>query len=71
MRVRLWIQQRHELPCALRKFQGMGCAMIGGEGDGDKLESSGVFGGKSESDGPFDVLSWVGGGRKTLLRRRC
>ncbi|GKF45480.1 hypothetical protein Tco_0132032, partial [Tanacetum coccineum] len=34
MRVRLWIQQRHELPCASRKFQGIGCAMIGGEGDG-------------------------------------
>ncbi|GJR27795.1 hypothetical protein Tco_1104027 [Tanacetum coccineum] len=31
MRVQLWIQQRHELPCALRKFQGIGCAMIGGE----------------------------------------
>ncbi|GJZ98794.1 hypothetical protein Tco_0671247 [Tanacetum coccineum] len=33
MRVRLWIQQRHELPCALSKFQGIGCSMIGGEGD--------------------------------------
>ncbi|GJR75648.1 hypothetical protein Tco_0088013 [Tanacetum coccineum] len=34
MRVLLWIQQRHELPCASRKFQGIRCAMIGGEGDG-------------------------------------
>ncbi|GJZ52956.1 hypothetical protein Tco_0607841 [Tanacetum coccineum] len=31
MRVRLWIQQRHELSCAARKFQGIGCAMMGGE----------------------------------------
>ncbi|GJT73247.1 hypothetical protein Tco_1032533 [Tanacetum coccineum] len=31
MRVRLWLQQRHELPCALSKFQGIGCSMIGGE----------------------------------------
>ncbi|GJX34325.1 hypothetical protein Tco_0245882 [Tanacetum coccineum] len=31
MRVRLWIQQRHELPCASSKFQGIGCSMIGGE----------------------------------------
>ncbi|GJQ93490.1 hypothetical protein Tco_0004629 [Tanacetum coccineum] len=45
MRVRLWIQQRHELPCASRKFQGIGCAMIGGEGDGvSNWTSSGVFG---------------------------
>ncbi|GKF63249.1 hypothetical protein Tco_0186697 [Tanacetum coccineum] len=43
MRVRLWIQQRHELPCALRKFQRMRCAMIGGEGDGvSNWTSSGV-----------------------------
>ncbi|GKC98253.1 hypothetical protein Tco_1168528 [Tanacetum coccineum] len=34
MRVRLWIKQRHELSCASRKFQGIGCAMIGGKGDG-------------------------------------
>ncbi|GJR26541.1 hypothetical protein Tco_1102773 [Tanacetum coccineum] len=34
MRVRLWIQQRHELPCASSKFQGIGCSMIGDEGDG-------------------------------------
>ncbi|GJS64658.1 hypothetical protein Tco_0679222 [Tanacetum coccineum] len=32
MRVRLWIQQRHESPCAL-SFQGMGCLMMGGESD--------------------------------------
>ncbi|GJU06973.1 hypothetical protein Tco_1123403 [Tanacetum coccineum] len=45
MRVRLWIQQRHELPCASRKFQGIGCAMIGGEGDRvSNWTSSGVFG---------------------------
>ncbi|GJV73427.1 hypothetical protein Tco_1493422 [Tanacetum coccineum] len=39
MRVRLWIQQRHELPCASRKLQGIGCAMIGGEvgGGGETL----------------------------------
>ncbi|GJW10192.1 hypothetical protein Tco_1576019 [Tanacetum coccineum] len=34
MRVRLWIQQRHKSPCASSKFQGIGCLMIGGEGDG-------------------------------------
>ncbi|GJW53084.1 hypothetical protein Tco_0097169 [Tanacetum coccineum] len=28
MRVRLRIQQRHELPCASSKFQGIGCSMI-------------------------------------------
>ncbi|GKG34050.1 hypothetical protein Tco_0434209 [Tanacetum coccineum] len=33
MRVRLWIQQRHESPCALSKFQGMGCPMMGRESD--------------------------------------
>ncbi|GKC64960.1 hypothetical protein Tco_1097558 [Tanacetum coccineum] len=44
MRVRLWIQQRHELPCASRKLQGIGCAIIGGEGDGvSNWTSSGVF----------------------------
>ncbi|GJR91294.1 hypothetical protein Tco_0215305 [Tanacetum coccineum] len=39
MRVWLWIQQRHELPCASRKFQGIRCAMIGGEvrGGGETL----------------------------------
>ncbi|GJZ22260.1 putative reverse transcriptase domain-containing protein [Tanacetum coccineum] len=51
MRVRLWIQQRHELPCASRKFQGIGCAMIGGEGDGvSNWTSSGVFGERDTSD---------------------
>ncbi|GJX06608.1 hypothetical protein Tco_0194540 [Tanacetum coccineum] len=45
MRVRLWIQQRHELPCASSKFQGIGCSMIGGEGDGvSNWTSSGVIG---------------------------
>nr|GEY38306.1 hypothetical protein [Tanacetum cinerariifolium] len=34
MRVRLWTQQRHESPCALIKFQGLGCPMMGGESDG-------------------------------------
>ncbi|GJT60199.1 hypothetical protein Tco_1003732 [Tanacetum coccineum] len=70
MRVRLWIQQRHELPCASRKFQGIGCAMIGGEGDGvSNWTSSGVFGERgalgalgdefgSLGDGVF-VSSWV------------
>ncbi|GJS52704.1 hypothetical protein Tco_0626066 [Tanacetum coccineum] len=44
MRVRLWIQQRHELPCASRKFQGIGCAMIGGEGGGETLGGGDVDG---------------------------
>ncbi|GJX26812.1 hypothetical protein Tco_0233108 [Tanacetum coccineum] len=34
IRVRLWIQQRPELPCASSKFQGIGCSMIGDKGDG-------------------------------------
>ncbi|GJW47667.1 hypothetical protein Tco_0079313 [Tanacetum coccineum] len=39
MRVRLCIQQRHELPCASSKFQGIGCSMIGDEvgGGGETL----------------------------------
>ncbi|GJW27397.1 hypothetical protein Tco_0044272 [Tanacetum coccineum] len=71
MRVRLWIQQRHELPCASRKFQGIGCAMIGGEvggggetlrgGDVSVLQSAlGALGDEigSLGDGVF-VSSWV------------
>ncbi|GKE85737.1 hypothetical protein Tco_1559479 [Tanacetum coccineum] len=44
MRVRLWIQQRHESPCASSKFQGIGCPMIGGEvgGGGETLGGEGV-----------------------------
>ncbi|GJW32104.1 hypothetical protein Tco_0052136 [Tanacetum coccineum] len=56
MRVRLWIQQRHELPCASRKFQGIGCAMIGGEGDGvSNWTSSGVFGERGDVDDVGDL----------------
>ncbi|GJZ20957.1 hypothetical protein Tco_0557996 [Tanacetum coccineum] len=36
MRVQLWIQQRHELPCALSKFQGIGCSMLGSEVGGGR-----------------------------------
>ncbi|GJR29590.1 hypothetical protein Tco_1105822 [Tanacetum coccineum] len=58
MRVRLWIQQRHELPCASRKFQGIGCAMIGGEGvlEGALGALGDEFG--SLGDGVF-MSSWV------------
>ncbi|GKC16087.1 hypothetical protein Tco_1012869 [Tanacetum coccineum] len=37
MRVRLWIQQRHESPCASSKFQGMGFPMMGVESDEDEV----------------------------------
>ncbi|GJV27051.1 hypothetical protein Tco_1383499 [Tanacetum coccineum] len=60
MRVRLWIQQRHELPCASRKFQGIGCAMIGGEGDGvSSWTSSGVFGERSIEDEEVSLVDGV------------
>ncbi|GJX68426.1 hypothetical protein Tco_0304153 [Tanacetum coccineum] len=56
MRVRLWIQQRHELPCASRKFQGIRCAMIGGEGDGvSNWTSSRVFGERGDVDDVGDL----------------
>ncbi|GKD61092.1 hypothetical protein Tco_1298601 [Tanacetum coccineum] len=38
MRVRLWIQQRHESPCASSKFQGMGFPIMGGESDGTDIK---------------------------------
>ncbi|GJV73429.1 hypothetical protein Tco_1493424 [Tanacetum coccineum] len=60
MRVRLWIQQRHELPCASRKFQGIGCAMIGGEGDGvSNWTSSGVFCERSIEDEEVSLVDGV------------
>ncbi|GJU47460.1 hypothetical protein Tco_1204726 [Tanacetum coccineum] len=63
MRVRLWIQQRHELPCASRKFQGIGCAMIGGEGDGvSNWTSSGVFGERGDVDDVGDLGIWKNDG---------
>ncbi|GJX87001.1 hypothetical protein Tco_0337775 [Tanacetum coccineum] len=61
MRVWLWTQQRHESPCALSKFQGMGCPMMGGESDGELLwTSSGVMG-ESERSMDEDDVSFVDG----------
>ncbi|GJY62197.1 hypothetical protein Tco_0462854 [Tanacetum coccineum] len=63
MRVRLWIQQRHEFTCALRKFQGIGCTMIGGEGDGvSNWTSSGVFGERGALGALGDEFGSLGDG---------
>ncbi|GJV94301.1 hypothetical protein Tco_1545878 [Tanacetum coccineum] len=60
MRVWLWIQQRHELLCASRKFQGIGCAMIGGKGDGvSNWTSSGVFGERSIEDKKVSLVDGI------------
>ncbi|GJZ48983.1 hypothetical protein Tco_0603173 [Tanacetum coccineum] len=60
MRVRLWIQQRHELPCASSKFQGIGCSMIGDEGDGvSNWTSSGVIGERSIKDEEVSLVDGV------------
>ncbi|GJY23663.1 hypothetical protein Tco_0397321 [Tanacetum coccineum] len=60
MRVRLWIQQRHESPCASSKFQGIRCPMIGGEGDGvSNWTSSGVIGERSIEDEEMSLVDDV------------
>ncbi|GJX75197.1 hypothetical protein Tco_0313792 [Tanacetum coccineum] len=60
MRVQLWIQQRHELPCASSKFQGIGCSMIGGEGDGvSNWTLSDVIGKRSIKDEEVSLVDGV------------
>ncbi|GJS05006.1 hypothetical protein Tco_0321514 [Tanacetum coccineum] len=57
MRVRLWIQQRHALPCASSKFQRIGCSMIG---DGvSNWTSSGIIKERSIEDEEVSLVDGV------------